>query len=474
MLRITIENTPTEQTWILQGRVVRPWTAELRCCWKKAHAECQGRKCIVDLSEVTFIDENGERMLAKMMNEGAEFVVRGLYAKHILERLKDNAKRRASKIPVAIALLLLVGLFVGCANPQASTTPPPAPEVDVVNVTQKQVPIYGDWVATLDGYVNAQIQPQVSGYVVKQDYREGSMVRKGDVLFEIDPRPFQAVLDQAKGQLAQAIAQEGLAAINVKRDIPEAEARAIPQSQLDNDTQAKLAAEATIQADQATVETAQLNLGFTRVRSLVDGIAGTAQIQVGNFVGPGSVLTTVSQLNPIKAYFSISELEYLHIADKIKPGAVGDLLRSNKSVPLQLILADQSTYKYPGEVVFADRQVNSQTGTIRITGSFPNPNNILRPGQFGRVRAVTTLQKNALVIPQRAVTELQGTYQVAVVGQGNKVAIRNVKVGDRVGSMWVIDEGLNPGDRVITEGVEKVRDGVTVNPKLTEPDSEAR
>jgi membrane fusion protein (multidrug efflux system) len=474
MLRITIENTPTEQTWILQGRIVRPWATELRYCWKKAHAECKGRKCIVDLSEVTFIDEHGERMLAKMMNEGAEFVVRGLYAKDILERLKGNLKRRTSKLPVAMALLLLVSFLAGCANPQASTAPPPPPEVEVVNVTQKEVPIYGDWVATLDGYVNAQIQPQVSGYVVKQDYREGSMVRRGDVLFEIDPRPFQAVLDQAKGQLAQAIAQQGLAAINVKRDIPEAEARAIPQSQLDNDTQAKLAAEATIQANQAAVETAQLNLGFTKVRSLVDGIAGTAQIQVGNFVGPGSVLTTVSQLNPIKAYFSISELEYLHIADKIKPGAVGDLLRSNKSVPLQLILADQSTYKYPGEVVFADRQVNSQTGTIRITGSFPNPNNILRPGQFGRVRAVTTLQKNALLVPQRAVTELQGTYQVAVVGQDKKVGIRNVKVGDRVGSMWVIDGGLNPGDRVITEGVEKVRDGVTVNPKLTQPDSEGK
>jgi membrane fusion protein (multidrug efflux system) len=471
MLRITVENKPDEQTWILQGRLARPWTAELRSSWRNSRAESEGQKCIVDLSDVTFIDESGEKMLGKMMNEGAEFVVRGLYAKHLLERLQSNLRRRTGKLPVAIVLILLA--VAGCANPQASTAPPP-PEVEVVNVVQRQVPIYGDWVATLDGFVNAQIQPQVSGYVVKQDYREGSVVRKGDVLFEIDPRPFQAVLDQAKAQLAQANAQLGSAVLNVKRDIPEAEARAIPQSQLDNDTQAKLAAEATVQADQAAVEQAQLNVGFTRVRSLVDGVAGTAQIQIGNLVGPGSVLTTVSQLNPIKAYFSISELEYLHIADKIKPGEVGDLLRNSKSVPLQLVLADQSTYRYTGEVVFADRQVNLQTGTIRITGAFPNPNNTLRPGQFGRVRAVTALEKDALLVPQRAVTDLQGTYQVAVVSQDNKVGIRNVKVGERVGSMWIIDDGLNPGERVVTEGVEKVGAGIVVKPKLADSDAEGR
>ena len=473
MLRITVDNKPTEQTWLLQGRLTSPWTAELRCSWRKERAECQGRKRIVDLSEVTFIDESGEKMLAKMMNEGAEFVVRGLYAKHILEKLKGNLKRRASKLPVAIVLVLLAVVVAGCANPQASMAPPP-PEVEVVNVLQRDVPIHGDWVATLDGFVNAQIQPQVSGYVIKQDYQEGSVVHRGDVLFEIDPRPFQAVLDQAKAQMAQANAQLGSAALNVKRDIPEAEARAIPQSQLDNDTQAKLAAEATVQADEAAVEQAQLNLGFTRVRSLVDGVAGTAQIQIGNLVGPGSVLTTVSRLNPIKAYFSISELEYLNIADKIKPGAVGDLLRTSKSVPLELVLADQSTYRFTGEVVFADRQVSLQTGTIRITGAFPNPDNTLRPGQFGRVRAVTALKKDALLVPQRAVTDLQGIYQVAVVGRDNKVGIRNVKVGDRVGSMWIIDQGLNPGDRVVTEGVERVGDGLIVKPRLAGSDEEGR
>jgi RND family efflux transporter MFP subunit len=463
MLRITVRNSPIEQTWVLQGRLGRPCTAELKYLWKKTHVECQGRKCIVDLSEVTFIDEDGEKMLAKMMNEGAEFIVRGLCAKDILERIKSKLKRRSAKLPLATILVFLVIVLIGCANPQASTPPPPL-EVAVVSVTQKDVPIYGDWVATLDGYVNAQIQPQVSGYVVRQDYREGSVVRKGDVLFEIDPRPFQAVLDQAKGQLAQATAELGTAALNVKRDIPEAEARAIPQSQLDDDTQAKLAAEAAIQTDQASVEQAQLNLGFTKVRSLVDGVAGTAQIQIGNLVGAGSVLTTVSQLNPIKAYFSISEVEYLHMADKINPDGAGDLLRSSKAVPLQLVLADQSTYPYTGEVVFVDRQVSSQTGTIRITGAFPNPNNILRPGQFGRVRAVTSLQKGALLVPQRAVSELQGTYQVAIVAQDNKVKIQTVTVGDRVGSMWIIKDGLRPGDRVITEGLQQVADGSTVRP----------
>ena len=473
MLRITVTNTSAEQTWILHGRLIRPWIAELRSTWKRAHAECRNRKCVVDLSEVIFIDENGEKMLVKMMNEGAEFVVRGLYAKHILEKLKNNLRRRTSKLPLALVLALSVVLSNGCVEPQASTAPPP-PEVEVVSVLEKEVAIYGDWVATLDGYVNAQIEPQVSGYVIRQNYREGSTVRKGDVLFEIDPRPFQAVLDQAKAQLAQANAQLGSAALNVKRDIPEAEARAIPQSQLDNDTQAELAAEATVQSDQAAVEQAELNLGFTKVRSLVDGIAGSAQIQIGNLVGSNSVLTTVSQLNPIKAYFSISEQEYLHIADKIKPGSVGDLLRNSKSVPLKLVLADESTYRYRGEVVFAERQVNSQTGTIRITGAFPNPNNILRPGQFGRVRAVTALRKDALLVPQRAVSELQGTYQVAVVGQNNKVAIRKVKVADRVGSMWVIDDGLKPGERVVTEGVEKMSEGVTVNPKLADSDPEGR
>jgi len=353
-------------------------------------------------------------------------------------------------------------LCAGCSQKASSAQQSP-PQVEVASVIQKDVPIYGEWVATLDGYVNAQIQPQVTGYLIKQDYREGSLVHKDDVLFEIDPRPFQAVLDQAKAQLAQAQAQLGNAMLNVKRDIPEAQASAIPQSQLDTDTQAQLAAKASVEAGQAAVEQASLNLGFTQVRSLITGIAGIAQVQVGNLVVPSTVLTAVSQVNPIKVYFPISGDEYLQIANKIGPGTV-DLLSSTSSIPLQLMLSDGSTYPHSGKVLFADRQVDQQTGTIRIAGAFPNPDNILRPGQYGRVRAVTQMRKGALLVPQRAVTELQGSYEVAVVGPDNKVTIRSVEVGQRVDTLWIINKGLNPEDRVVAEGTLKVKDGSTVTP----------
>lgn len=376
------------------------------------------------------------------------------------------------------ALAGLVAL-AGCTGTSASSPPPPPPEVLVTPVAQKDVPIYGDWVATTDGYVNANIQPQVSGYLVEQKYREGSFVHKGDVLFEIDPRPFQAVLDQARGQLAQARgqlaqaqAQLGLAEINVKRDTPLAAARAIAQSQLDNDIQARAqndaqvkTAQANIQTYQAAVEQAELNLGFTHVRSLIDGIAGIATTQIGNLVGPNTILTAVSQLDPIKVYFSISEQEYLSLAGRIRRGGGVDFLRANSTVPLQLTLSSDTVYPHSGRIIFADRQVNSQTGTIRIVGEFPNPGNVLRPGQFGRIRAETMLKKGALMVPQRAVTELQGRYQVAVVGPDNRVIIRSVQVGDRVGPMWIIDSGLQRGDRVVSEGTAKVADGTLVTPK---------
>ena len=373
----------------------------------------------------------------------------------------------------------------GCTGTSASSPPPPPPEVLVTPVAQKDVPIYGDWVATTDGYVNANIQPQVSGYLVEQKYREGSFVHKGDILFEIDPRPFQAVLDQARGQLAQARgqlaqaqAQFGLAEINVKRDTPLAAARAIAQSQLDNDVQARAqsdaqvkTAQANIQTYQAAVEQAELNLGFTHVRSLIDGIAGIATTQIGNLVGPSTILTAVSQLDPIKVYFSISEQEYLSLAGRIRRGGGVDFLRANSAVPLQLTLSSGTIYPHPGRIIFADRQVNSQTGTIRIVGEFPNPGNVLRPGQFGRIRAETMLKKGALLVPQRAVTELQGRYQVAVVGPDNRVILRSVQVGDRVGPMWIIDSGLQKGDRVVSEGTAKVADGTLVTPK---PDPESQ
>jgi RND family efflux transporter MFP subunit len=383
---------------------------------------------------------------------------------------------KKSELGFGKRLLLLAVIAVPVFSGACGRRPDPAsparpPVVEVAPVIQKDVPIYGEWIATLYGYVNAQIQPQVTGYLIRQDYREGSFVHKDDVLFEIDPRPFQAVLDQAKAQLAQAEAQLGTVTLNVKRDIPEAEAHAIPQSQLDNDTQAKLAAKAMVEAGQAAVEQAQLNLGYTKVRSLIDGIAGIAQVQVGNLVAPSTVLTSVSQVNPIKAYFPISSVEYLRIASRVSPGAV-NLLSGANPISLQLILSNGNTYGYKGQILFADRQVDSQTGTIQIVGAFPNPGNILRPGQTGRVRALTEIARGALLVPQRAVTELQGGYQAAVVGPDSKISIRTVEVGERVGPMWIITQGLKPGERVVAEGTQAVRDGMVVTPEPYAPPSE--
>jgi RND family efflux transporter MFP subunit len=367
-------------------------------------------------------------------------------------------------------LLSVLGILlcVGCGQKVLSDSPARPPAVEVASVVQKDVPIYGEWVGTLDGYVNAQIQPQVTGYLIKQDYREGSFVDKGDVLFEVDPRPFQAVLDQAKAQLAQAEAQLGAATLNVERDIPEAQAQAIPQSQLDNDTQAKLAAKAAVEAGQAAVEQAQLNLGYTKVRSLIDGIAGIAQVQVGNLVTLSTVLTGVSQINPIKAYFPISGVEYLRIAGRVGRGTV-NLLSSETPIPLELILPNGETYGYKGKILFANRQIDSQTGTIQIVGAFPNPANILRPGQTVRVRSVTELRRGALLVPQRAVMELQGGYEVAVVGPDNKISIRTVEVSEVSGTNWIIRKGLQLGERVVAEGTERVRDGMVVTPKPYTP-----
>jgi RND family efflux transporter MFP subunit len=348
----------------------------------------------------------------------------------------------------------------GCGNKYVSAAAPPPPNVQIVEVVQRDVPVYHEWIATLDGYVNAIIQPQVSGYLIKQNYREGALVRKNDVLFKIDPRPFQAVLDQAKAQLAQAEAQRGKTQLDVQRDTPLAKEKAIAQSQLDNDIQANLAAKATAQADKAAIEQAEINLEFTNVRSLIDGVAGIASGQVGNLVGPQTVLTTVSQLDPIKAYFVASEQQYLAFVQRNPTVAARE--KTEKQLVLELVLADGSTYPKKGKFFAADRQVDAQTGAIRLAGLFPNPDNILRPGQYGRVRFVSYIRPGALLIPQRAVTELQGMYQVAVVGKDDKVNVRTVKVGEQTGSMWIIEEGVKPGERVVVEGVQKVRDGMPV------------
>jgi membrane fusion protein (multidrug efflux system) len=357
--------------------------------------------------------------------------------------------------------------LTGCAtNTQAA--PPPPPEVEVVPVQQKDVPIYGEWVATLDGYVNADIRPQVTGYLMKQNYREGMLVKKGDVLFEIDPRPFQAALEQAKGQQAQAEAQRGKTELDVQRDTPLAKQSAIPQAQLDNDIQANAAAAAVVSGSKAQVEQARLNVEFTKVRSLVNGIAGLAKGQIGDLVGPTSVLTTVSQVEPIKAYFSVSEQEYLPFAARISEIVTGKRALGAKK-NLELILADGSVYPHKGSILVADRQVDAKTGTIRFAAAFENPSGVLRPGQFARVRLPTSVAKDALLVPQRSVIETQGSYQVAVVTPDNKASIRPVKVGERVGDMWIIQSGVEPTERVIVEGFQKVREGAPVAPKPFQP-----
>lgn len=383
--------------------------------------------------------------------------------------VRDPKHHLCITIGVVVAVLLPL---TGCAT-KTEAAPPPPPEVQVVPVEQKDVPIYGEWVATLDGFVNADIRPQVTGYLMKQNYREGMVVKKGDILFEIDPRPFQAALEQAKGDQAQAEAQRGKTELDVQRDTPLAKQSAIPQAQLDNDIQANAAAAAVVAGSKAKVEEARLNLEFTKVRSLLNGIAGLAKGQIGDLVSPTSVLTTVSQVEPIKAYFSVSEQEYLPFASRISEIVTGK--RSfDKKKNLDLILADGSVYPHKGSILVADRQVDAKTGTIRFAAEFDNSSGVLRPGQFARVRLPTSVAKNALLVPQRSVIETQGSYQVAVVTADNKASIRPVKVGERVGDMWIIQSGIDPAERVIVEGFQKVKEGAPVAPKPFQPSGQGK
>jgi RND family efflux transporter MFP subunit len=376
--------------------------------------------------------------------------------------------------------LLVIGLIIGAIYPKhvsgAQSGAPP--DVEVVQVEQKDVPIYGEWIGTLDGFTNADVRAQVTGYLLRQGYQEGAFVQKGQLLFEIDPRPFQAALDQAEGQLAQAKAQLATAEavqvrtqLDVEKYTPLVKVQAASQQDLDNSVQNNLAAKATVEnaralikTDEATVETARINLDFTRLIAPIDGIAGQAQLQVGALVSVSSgAVTSVSTVEPIKVYFTVSEPQYLAWRKRYPTDATR--AAADKNLHLQLILADGSTYAQEGTFYFADRQVSESTGAIRIAGLFPNPGNILRPGGYAKVRAVIRVQPDALLVPQRAVSELQGGYQVAVVDNENKVSIRTVNVGDRVGNQWVIADGLKPGERVVAEGIQKVRPGMKVNPK---------
>ena len=362
----------------------------------------------------------------------------------------------------AASSLLALG---GCRTTHAAVTgalPPPPPEVSVITMVPERVALTSEWIATLDGYVNAQIHPQVSGYLVQRNYREGAAVRKGDVLFEIDARPLNAVLTQAVAQVAQAEAQLAKSARDVERDTPLAAQQAIARSQLDTEIQAYRASEANVQSLRAAVETARLNVGFTKVTSLIDGVAAIATAQIGDLVGPSTLLTTVSQIDPIKAYFPLSEQDYLKVAGRINSGSAQGPWAGG--APLTLVLADDSVYPRRGSFLAADREIDAKTGTIRISATFPNPGRTLRPGQYGRVRAETHVLAHALLVPQRAVSELQGSFQLRVVGLDNIVSTKTVKVGDRVGSRWIIEEGLQPGARVVVEGA-RTPDGTVVNPK---------
>lgn len=362
----------------------------------------------------------------------------------------------------SVFLFLAVAVFTGCKQEADSKAALSPPEVEVAEVKQQDLPIHGEAVGTTDGLVNATIQAKVSGYLIKRNFEEGAFVKKGTLLFEIDPRPFQAALAEAKGELSRAEAQLVKTNLDVKRDTPLAQAKAISQKELDDSIQANAAAKGSLASARAQVEQAQLNLDYTKIQAPIDGVTGIAKAQIGDLVGPNTgELTSISTVDPIRVYFPISEQEYLREAEKIQAHY------KDPSLPrpeLQLILGDGSVYPHVGHPILADRQVDVKTGTIRLAGVFPNPGNLLRPGLYARIR-VTKIKKDALVVPQRAVTELQGAYQVAVVTQDSKVEIRPVKVGQRIGGQWVIDEGVQPGEQVVVEGLHKVKAGMTVNPK---------
>jgi membrane fusion protein, multidrug efflux system len=363
--------------------------------------------------------------------------------------------------PYVAALLLLSLCLIGCKKEEEAPQQAP-PEVEVTEVTQRTVPIYREWVAQLNGRYNAQITPRVQGYLLKQDYRDGFFVKKGQLLYQVDPHAFEVDISQAKAQVAVAVANLSNADTNVARDKPLAAQSAIPQKQLDTDVATQAASRAQLDAAKAQLAQAELNLSWTKVYSPIDGIAGISTAQIGNLVGTTTIMTTVSQVNPIWAYFNISESDYLSKAEMFYQLISGQRVASPV---LDFIQADGSTYPKKGKIVLVNREVTSQTGTIQLVAEFPNPDAILRPGGFGRVRFLVATNENAMVVPQQAVIEIQSMYTVAVVEPGNKAAFRVVKVGDRVGTDWIVTEGLKPGEQVIVQGYMKVRDGTPVTPK---------
>lgn len=378
--------------------------------------------------------------------------------------LRDGllARLAASVLWVSLPALALVQ----CKGETASAPPPPLVQVEVADVIQKDVPIRMEWVGTTDGSNNALIRAQVSGYLLHRPYTEGSFVKKGDLLFQLDPSKFQTALDQALGELAKAQAQFTKTKQDVDRDTPLAKEGAISQKELDDSVQSHAATKGTLAAAKAAVDQAKLNLSWTKIAAPIDGVVGISKAQIGDLIDASTELTSVSTLDPIKVYFPVSEQEYFEAAEKIQQGYKDKQEGKEYSLAtLELVLGGEKVYPHKGQFHLVDRQVDTKTGTIRVAALFPNPNNLLRPGQFARVRVVTKTKENAILVPQRAVTEMQGNHQVAVVTPENKVDIRPVKVGHRSGSLWIIDHGLKPGERVVVEGLQKVKAGMTVDPK---------
>ena len=374
------------------------------------------------------------------------------------------------RLPARSAAWILVSLsawaLVHCKGETASAPPPPSVQVEVATVIQKDVPIQMEWVGTTDGSTNALIRAQVGGYLMKRPYTEGSFVKKGDLLFQLDPSKFQTALDQALGDLAKAQAQFMKTKQDVERDTPLAREGAVSQKELDDSIQAHAATKGSVAAARAAVEQAKLNLSWTQIRAPIDGVVGIAKAQIGDLIDANSELTSMSTLDPIRVYFPVSEQEYFEAAEKIQQGYKDKQEGKEYSLaPLELVLGGEKVYPHKGQFFLVDRQVDVKTGTIRVAALFPNPNNLLRPGQFARVRAVTKTKEKAILVPQRSVTEMQGSHQVAVVTPENKVDIRPVKVGQRSGNLWIIDQGLKPGERVVVEGLQKVKAGMTVAPK---------
>ena len=376
--------------------------------------------------------------------------------------MRTGAVKQATRTNLRRRLLAAATLLslVGCKGKPHATSPPP-PMVEVATVTQADVPIYHEWIGILDGLVNAQIRAQVTGYLLKQNYREGDPIKKGDLLFEIDPRPFQAALGQAKGLLAQAEAKLGKTELDVKRYAPLVKDKAISQEEYDDAVQANLEAKAAVVSATAQVETAQLNLEFTSITSPIDGIASIAKAQIGDLVGPASgELTTVSTVDPIKAYYNVTEQAYINFTKQFSTES--DRYGRLRQLEIDLILTDGTVYPLKGQIYAADRQIGPTTGALRVEALFPNPGGALRPGEFARVRIKLDLKHDSILVPQRAVSELQGSYQVAVVDTDNKIHIQPVKVGERSGNLWMIEEGLRAGQSVVVEGIQKVREGITV------------